>query len=87
MPDYIVISELVVAREQSIPHRAEHLEYLESLKRNGSLKVAGRYKDGTGGLYVINAENIEKAEEIARNDPYHKLRLRKYTVREWERVF
>ncbi len=66
--------------------RASHLEYLENLGDN--LIFAGPFLDEeekpNGSLVVIRAQNLEKAKEIAKNDPYNKAGLFESTsVRAW----
>ncbi|MEM3684294.1 MAG: YciI family protein [Conexivisphaerales archaeon] len=87
MAEYIVISNLVASRERLNPYRDEHLKYLENLKKSGKLIMAGRFSDGSGGAYFLNASDINEAKVIADNDPYHLSGLRVYTLKEWERRF
>ena len=85
MPEYLVTSNLVVAREKTAPHRAAHLDYLTRLKEEGNLRLAGRFSDGKGGMYILVADSYEEAEELAKADPYHANGLRQFTIIGWER--
>ncbi len=85
MPEYIVLSNLVVKREKTKPHRNDHLNYLTELKNKGHLKMAGKFSDGSGGLYILSTESYNQAINLAKADPYHSFALRKYTITEWER--
>jgi len=87
MPEFLVLSNLVVEREKLQPYRDKHLSYLEELKKQGKLLLAGRFSDGTGGAYILVAESIGEAERIAKADPYHSSGVRRYTLKEWERRF
>ncbi len=85
MPEYFVISNLAVEREKTMPHRKAHLDYLTKLKEDGKLRMAGRFSNGNGGLYILITESYEEAEELTKADPYHSSDLRQYTIIEWER--
>ncbi|OHE54514.1 MAG: hypothetical protein A3K61_00740 [Thaumarchaeota archaeon RBG_16_49_8] len=85
MPEYLVLSILVVDREKSAPYREAHLAYLTQLKKEGRLQMAGRFSDGTGGMYILTVNSLEEAEQMAKNDPYHANHLRRFTITGWER--
>jgi len=85
MPEYVVLSSLTVKPEETAPYREAHLNYLAGLKEEGKLTLAGRFKDGRGGLYILNVGSFDEAERVAEADPYHASGVRSFTVREWER--
>ncbi len=85
MPEYLVLSHLTGDREKSAPYREAHLTYLTRLKEEGRLQMAGRFSDGTGGMYILMANSLEEAEKMAKNDPYHANHLRRFTITGWER--
>jgi uncharacterized protein YciI len=85
MPKYLVLSNLVADREKSAPYREAHLTYLTKLKNEGKLHIAGRFSDGTGGMYILTADTLEEAEQMAKNDPYHANNLRRFIITGWER--
>ncbi|MBI5099012.1 MAG: hypothetical protein HZB30_07200 [Nitrospirae bacterium] len=45
-----------------------HIEYWHKLKL--SKYLGGPFSDRTGGMITFEADNLEKAEEIAHNDPF-----------------
>ncbi len=51
-------------------HRAAHLASLEPLHRAGRVVLAGPLTDKTGSLIVIEADSLEEAQRIAKEDPY-----------------
>lgn len=51
-------------------HRPAHLAGLEPLNRAGKVILAGPFTDQTGSLIIIEADSIEEAQKIAREDPY-----------------
>ena len=61
------------------PHQA----FLEALRSNGQLELAGPFTDKTGGAYLIRAENLAAAQAVAFADPLHTTRSSVVTVHEW----
>ena len=59
--------------------RPTHVEYLNKLNAEGTLKMAGPFLDAdgkpNGSLVVVKAENAEAAKAIADADPYTKAGL------------
>jgi uncharacterized protein YciI len=84
MHEYVVLSRLADARQKSAPYREKHFAYLVRLKNDGRLKMAGRFSDGTGGMYILVANSLEEADQIAKDDPYHANGLRRFTISGWE---
>ncbi len=64
-----------------------HRQFLNQLAERGQLVESGRFTDGTGGAYVVRAESLEAAREIAFTDPVHTTGSSALTVYEWEIVF
>jgi uncharacterized protein len=56
--------------DQRAARREDHLAYLNTLRDNGSLVVAGPYDDLTGGAIVLRAEDQAAAEALVAGDPY-----------------
>ncbi|MET7768995.1 YciI family protein [Nocardia sp. NPDC005366] len=61
-----------------------HRRFLSELLERGQLLESGRFTDGTGGAYVILAESLDAAREIAFTDPVHTSGSSELTVYEWE---
>ncbi|MFJ6328580.1 MULTISPECIES: YciI-like protein [unclassified Rhizobium] len=59
--------------------RPAHVEYLNKLNAEGTLKMAGPFLDAegkpNGSLVVVKAESVEAAVAIADADPYTKAGL------------
>ncbi|MDW8073368.1 MAG: YciI family protein [Nitrososphaerota archaeon] len=87
MPYFVVILEAIPGVQPTQEQRQSHLNHLASLRSRGILHAAGRFKDGTGGLYILEAKDMEEAKNTAWSDPYVKLGLRKCSVKEWERAY
>ncbi|MFQ6396044.1 YciI family protein [Nocardia sp. KC 131] len=63
-----------------------HRDFLAGLLERGQLVESGRFTDGTGGAYVIHADSLDAAREIAFSDPVHTTGSSELTVYEWEIV-
>ncbi|MFR9750206.1 YciI family protein [Nocardia sp. 004] len=61
-----------------------HREFLRSLQDRGQLQESGRFTDGTGGAYIVYADNLDAAREIVLADPVHTTGASELTVHEWE---
>jgi uncharacterized protein YciI len=51
---------------------------------DGVLEQAGPFTDRSGGAYVVRAEGLERAREIAGQDPLALRDCSEVTVREWD---
>lgn len=72
--------------------RPVHIEFLNKLNTEGTLKMAGPFLDAEGkpcgSLVVVKAESIEAARAIADADPYAKAGLfEKVEVKPFNWVF
>jgi uncharacterized protein YciI len=65
-------------------HVAAHYAFLQSLRDDGILEQAGPFTDKSGGAYVVRAESLERAREIAARDPLAVHDCSEVTVREWD---
>ena len=80
---YVILQTQLSSLEIMNEVRPEHLKYLKDIDKKGELIIAGRYKDGTGGLIIVCTENYERAAEIAKNDPYIINDVRDFKIREY----
>jgi uncharacterized protein YciI len=60
-----------------------HREFLQSLREVQTLITAGGFTDQTGGAYVLQADSIEEASNIVKNDPLNQENESVYTIKEW----
>ncbi|MBI3481307.1 MAG: hypothetical protein HY016_13290 [Nitrosomonadales bacterium] len=60
-----------------------HYAFLERLRQQGKLELAGPFTDKSGGAYLINAANLEEARELVFSDPVHTSQSSVVTVYEW----
>jgi uncharacterized protein YciI len=61
-----------------------HYAFLQSLRDSGILEQAGPFTDRSGGAYVIRAESLEAARQLAEQDPLHIKDCSDVTAREWD---
>ena len=50
--------------------RPTHRAYLHGLLRRGQLAAAGPFADGSGALFIYEADDIATARGLAEADPY-----------------
>ena len=60
-----------------------HYAFLDELKQQGKLELAGPFTDKSGGAYLIKAANLDEARAIAFSDPVHTSKSSIVTVYEW----
>lgn len=60
-----------------------HRSFLQKLRNDHVLIVAGGFQDQTGGAYVIEADSLEAATEIINADPMKMEAEAIYTIKEW----
>jgi uncharacterized protein len=68
-----------------IPHTtvSNHYAFLDRLRQQGILELAGPFTDKSGGAYLIKAANLEEARTLAFSDPVHTSQSSLVTVYEW----
>ena len=67
-------------------HEQDHLDYLEA--HQNEIPIAGGLRpepggEFVGGLWVLEVDSFERAEEIIKNDPYYAPELRSYEILVW----
>lgn len=77
--------------DQRRKHMAAHLAFLES--QSAAIRAAGPLKDVSdqapaGGLWLIEADNLEAVQTLVETDPFWPTGLRKAVrILEWTQVF
>ena len=77
---YVILQKQLSSIEFMNEYRPEHLRYLKDVDEKGELIIAGRYKNGTGGLIIVCTKDYDRALEIAKNDPYIINEVRDFTI-------
>lgn len=82
MTKYLVMAMRTSRYNEGViqPHR----DFLAELITRGLLVESGKFGDGSGGAYVILADNLDAARELAFADPLHTTGASELTVYEWE---
>lgn len=62
----------------------EHYAFLDRLRQEGKLELAGPFTDRSGGAYLLKAANLEEARALAHGDPLHTNESSIVTVYEWD---
>lgn len=60
-----------------------HYAFLERLRQQGQLELAGPFTDKSGGAYLIKAASLDEAQSLAFSDPVHTSGSSIVTVYEW----
>ena len=65
--------------------RPSHQAYVRMLMGQGKLLLAGPFTDGSGALFVYEADTMAAAEKLAIDDPYHDGgAFADYRIAEWD---
>ena len=62
----------------------DHVAYLQRLHEQGRLIAAGPFRDGGGGLILLDAEDEAAAHALASADPFIVRGVERYTLRSWD---
>lgn len=61
-----------------------HREFLKSQKETDNLFLAGGFEDASGGAYVLQANSLEEASNMLKNDPMYQENESVYTIKQWK---
>jgi len=61
-----------------------HYAFLDELQKLGLLECAGPFSDKSGGAYIIRADSLANAQEIAHRDPVYTSQSSQVSVYEWQ---
>jgi uncharacterized protein YciI len=60
-----------------------HRDFLEGLRAGGRLELSGGFADGSGGAYLLFADDLAQAMDTVRKDPAYVSGGWDFTVHEW----
>jgi uncharacterized protein YciI len=60
-----------------------HYAFLDGLRDQGRLELAGPFTDKSGGAYVLRASDLDEAKALAFGDPVHTSGSSIVSVYEW----
>ncbi len=64
----------------------DHLDYMLTLNSEGIVTMGGPFEDSSGGLGIVEAADIEEAQELVDWDPAIRLGTLTAEVHEWRRI-
>ena len=68
--------------------RPAHRAYLHGLLERGQLAAAGPFADGSGALFIYEADDIDTARALAEADPYTLGGvIKQQTITPWQLVY
>jgi len=84
-PKIIAIYEAGPNWSNSKQYVAEHLDYLRTQLKKGTLAVGGPFvgAEKPGGLMVLNASDPKEADALVQQDPFVANKVVIYTTRLW----
>lgn len=62
---------------------AAHKEFLASLKAAARVSLAGPFADQAGGAYILHADSLDAAQQLAFTDPLYTSGSSEVTIYEW----
>ena len=62
----------------------QHRQFLDRLRVEGKIELAGPFTDQSGGAYILNAETFEEAKAIAHQDPVFTTGFSQIIIYEWK---
>ena len=83
MPYFVVTIEYIQPMDIVEEHTPAHREFSAGLKDKGILLFSGPFNPRTGGMLLLQAESIDQAVALFDDDPFKKLDIAKYQIREW----
>ena len=81
--NWMIRPDLVMTSRDALKALVEHTAYMKKLEDEGKVVMAGGFMDGTGGMDIIEADTLEEALEISRNDPLAKNNLVRQDIKAW----
>jgi len=91
-PDSKEVTELYVAVRTALPGYEKerekiydaHLAWISRQRyEEGKLPMSGPFKDGSGGLMILNVSSLEEAIELSKTEPFVAAGIDKFEVKVW----
>lgn len=61
----------------------EHADYMKTLAEQKKLILGGPFTDSSGGMVILEVNNIQEANDIARKDPAVRSQVFQVQVHPW----
>lgn len=82
---YVRIDRRIEGKDISDQDFQDHLAYVENIAKERYF-IGGGFSNIDGGMLVLEAENLEEAQELARKDPLIEKSLYRYELYIWDLV-
>jgi uncharacterized protein YciI len=80
---YLMISTYLKPLAEVDAARADHLDFIAELERDGYAVTAGRIDPPTGGIILLDVDTEAEAQELIARDPYVVRGLAAYSATGW----
>ena len=80
---YIVNLNYIKEVSEVEKHLEEHIKFLEKYYEMGKFICSGRKNPRTGGVILLNAENLSEVESIILEDPFNANEIVEYEITEF----
>ena len=80
---YIVSLNYIKAVSEVEKYLEEHIKFLEKYYEMGKFICSGRKNPRTGGVILLNAENLSEVEKIISEDPFNINEIAEYEITEF----
>lgn len=82
MPRYLVLTMRTPAFDAAMV--PDHHAFLDHLRKQGRIELAGPFADRSGGAYLLKAADLAEATALAQGDPLHTGGCSRIIVHEWD---
>ena len=80
---YTVSLNYIKAVSEVEKYLEEHIKFLEKYYETGKFICSGRKNPRTGGVILLNAENLSEVERIISEDPFNINKIAEYEITEF----
>ena len=80
---YIVSLNYIKAVSEVEKYLEEHIKFLEKYYEMGKFICSGRKNPRTGGVILLNAENLSEVEKIISEDSFNINKIAEYEITEF----
>lgn len=86
MPWFVKIERGIVDKQTFDRHVPAHLDYVQSLVERGHQAQTGYWRHSAGGMLLFEADSLEMAENLVKQDPLVIHQCVDYDLHEWVKV-
>ncbi len=80
---YIASLNYIKSLNEVEKYLEEHVKFLEKYYEMGKFVCSGRKNPRTGGIILLNAENLSEVEKIISEDPFNIHKIAEYEIIEF----